>query len=556
MLRATYKQVPDNPVLFFLIITGQTLWPIQLCITSLPPNVRMNFRYLLLAGVWLGPVKPMMDTILRPVLESIHKLYTEGLEITTPNGRKILKAKLLGCVFDLPAKAMSLNCKQWNGHYGCSYCLDEGTQVSHRRLYLPNDQHTPRIEKDTIQHAVEAVSNSAPVFGIKGPSILSPYLNIVKDVPIDYMHAALEGVIKTLLLKFWFNGKYKDYRFYLGRESGSIDEILNHIHPPHEFRRSTRSITTVKYWKASELRAWLLFYSVPILLNFLPFDYVHHLSLLVKSMHILLSTEISTSDLEAAENMLSVFYGIILKLYPQEVCTINVHSVIHLIDCVRNFGPLWSFSCFGFESGNGHFKKHCHGTRNVLPQLVTNYRFHQSFSDKKYKDQFGNEPLGRIRQKTLSEVYCQVLQKSGFATINNTTFTVFYRYRLNGTVYQAKVNDSRLRDSSVCMFTRKDGKKAVASIRCFCFCNKTPIAIIKVFSNMKNAFTQIPPATISELCPYALNSTCIFSVNKLSSSDPFHSIPVSSIIKKCVHVSIKNNPLDFIVPLPNNFEHH
>ena len=40
----------------FLI--GQSIWPVQLCITSLPPDIRMNVKYLLLAAVWLGPVKP------------------------------------------------------------------------------------------------------------------------------------------------------------------------------------------------------------------------------------------------------------------------------------------------------------------------------------------------------------------------------------------------------------------------------------------------------------------------------------------------------------------
>ena len=102
--------------------------------------------HLVLAGVWLGNVKPDVSIILKPVLQKIHHLYTEGVHITTPNGPKILKAKLLACVFDLPAKAMALNFTQWNGRYGCSSCLDIGTQVSHRRLYLPNDEHKPRSE--------------------------------------------------------------------------------------------------------------------------------------------------------------------------------------------------------------------------------------------------------------------------------------------------------------------------------------------------------------------------------------------------------------------------
>lgn len=114
--------------------SGQSLWPIQLCVTSLPPNIRMDFRHLLLAGVWLGNVKPDMSIILQPVLDKIYHLSTEGINITTPNGPKTLKARLLSGVFDLPAKAMSLNFNQWNGAYGCNICLDVGVTVSHRLL--------------------------------------------------------------------------------------------------------------------------------------------------------------------------------------------------------------------------------------------------------------------------------------------------------------------------------------------------------------------------------------------------------------------------------------
>ena len=120
----------------------------------------MDLRYLLLAAVWLGPVQPPMALILQLVLDEIHQLYDKGIAISTPDGNKCLRAKLLCCVFDLPARAKALNFMQWNGRYGCTHCLDEGTQVSHIRLYLPNDNHTPRIEKDVLKYANEASSNS------------------------------------------------------------------------------------------------------------------------------------------------------------------------------------------------------------------------------------------------------------------------------------------------------------------------------------------------------------------------------------------------------------
>ena len=108
---------------------------------------------------------------------------------------------------------MALNMTQWNGHHGCRHCLDEGTRISRGiRVYLPDDEHMPRTEAQLFEHAQDATART-PRFGVKGLSVLSPYMNIIKDTAIDYMHAVLEGVVKTILHKFWLNGKYKNYPF-------------------------------------------------------------------------------------------------------------------------------------------------------------------------------------------------------------------------------------------------------------------------------------------------------------------------------------------------------
>ena len=332
-------------------------------ITNLPPKIRMNAEYLLLAGVWLGPVKPDMKIILQPILESI-----TNINLPLHEG-KSLKAMLLLAVFYLPAKAMALNCTQFNGEYGCTYCLDKGSYIAHRRLYLPNDSHSPRKFEETMKWADEAQKLKRPVFGVKGQSVLSEHINIIKSVPVDYMHAVLEGITKSLF-NCWFNPNYHKSKFYLGRKIPDIDRALLRIKSPHEFRRTPRSIRTSKYWKAAEYRAWLLCYAMPVLSNFLPRDYLHHLSLLVTSLHVLLGTSINSSNLEATHFMLMRFYELIPHLYPQILCTMNAHSLIHLCDFVHRWGPLWCYSTFGFENFIGYMKKHCHGTRNVLPQLV------------------------------------------------------------------------------------------------------------------------------------------------------------------------------------------
>lgn len=74
-----------------LLHAEQSIWPFHLCITSLPPEIRMNVDYLLLAGVWLGPGKPSnISVFLQPVLDKVCRLYQEGLALSTPSGLKVL----------------------------------------------------------------------------------------------------------------------------------------------------------------------------------------------------------------------------------------------------------------------------------------------------------------------------------------------------------------------------------------------------------------------------------------------------------------------------------
>ena len=45
-------------------------------------------------------------------------------------GEKIVKAELLCAVVDLPAKALLMNCNQYNGKFGCAICKAPGEMVN------------------------------------------------------------------------------------------------------------------------------------------------------------------------------------------------------------------------------------------------------------------------------------------------------------------------------------------------------------------------------------------------------------------------------------------
>ena len=49
--------------------------------------------------------------------------------------------------------------------------------------------------------------------------------------------------------------------------------------------------------------------------------------------------------------------------------TINMHSLLHLPEAVKNLGPLWAHSCFAFEAANGELLKFFHGSQSVEKQV-------------------------------------------------------------------------------------------------------------------------------------------------------------------------------------------
>ena len=123
------------------------------------------------------------------------------------------------------------------------------------------------------------------------------------------------------------------------------------------------------YFKAQELRSWLLFYSLPRLQRYLPSIYFQHLACLLEATHLLLGCNITKDDLIHAERLLSSFYDNFKDLYGEAVVGLNVHNLFHLQQCVRHWGPLWAGSCFGFESFNGEIMGLVHGTGNVAQQI-------------------------------------------------------------------------------------------------------------------------------------------------------------------------------------------
>ena len=142
------------------------------------------------------------------------------------------------------------------------------------------------------------------------------------------------------------------------------DNRLKTIKPPSWITRAPQSLSERKYWKASEYRSWLFFYSLPVMMSILPSSYYNHYALLCHAIYIL------NSKLKKANKLLQQFYHLFPTLYAERYLSCNMHQLLHLSDSVEQLGPLFTFSCFDHESCNGLLGKMVHSNRGIDKQIM------------------------------------------------------------------------------------------------------------------------------------------------------------------------------------------
>lgn len=409
---------------------------------------------------------------------------------------------------------------------------------------------------------------------------------MIRGVGIDYMHGALLGVVK-LLLSLWLNKAYHKDPWSLSKQLKEIDARYLHMKPPSCITRLPRSIVAnFGHLKASELRTFLLFYSIPCLYGILPEDYLQHFILLVESIYLLLKDSISLSDLNKATQMLKHFCLKMKELYGARYETYNVHCLLHLAERVCDLGPLWSHSCFCFEDFNGELRKLFCGTQGVVGQIVLAVSIQQKIpellpiladypSAKELYLKLNSQAISYNKKvKLFEDVY--VLGTSKTMTLEGAEQAIvesligpvkhalkFYRLLLRREViYSRKYSRVTKRNSYTVEFTKCHLQQAFGEIeyflQCFlvcpnaaycsetCSCNKpVGVAIVREFmknSDLKIARDQYTNASLGHLIPVKKEWECPEAVN------------IAEIKRLCIHMEPEDSNLSFIGIFPNTFE--
>ena len=152
-----------------------SVWPIQVMINELSYNDRRE--NILLVGLWYSTTKPDMNTFLDPFTKELCDLKNNGIDFIHPSSKVLTNIKVHSIIasVDSVARPMIQNIKQFNGKFGCPYCLNEGAIRSvgrgQSRMYI-GSLGTKRTLQQHLDDCDFVNLNGYIRRGVKGASVL------------------------------------------------------------------------------------------------------------------------------------------------------------------------------------------------------------------------------------------------------------------------------------------------------------------------------------------------------------------------------------------------
>ena len=544
-----------------------SLWPILITCNELEPVTRR--KNVMVAGLWFGKSKPEMATFLQPFVEEMQSLCMTGMSWVHPVTNREIQSKvlMLQCCCDSVARCMMQGLTQFNGQFGCNWCVHEGKVMPKGRGYVRtypvlDDEPEKRTHLSFVNDAQTALTAGTSCHGVMQASpllLLNPCgFDIVDSFSVDYMHAVLLGVARQCA-RFWFDSSFSSEPWYLGRHVAEIDRRLTGICPPSDVRRLPRPVKDRKFWKATEWRAWLLFYSIPVLSDVLPVKYLQHWLILVECICVFLASRITFAEIELCKKRLAFFVKNVEVLYGSEHVSFNMHQLLHLPDTVANFGPLWCSSNFTFEDCNGQLLKFFSGTRYVPQQVARSFLLWRSVQHVRNTnrnaesscivDQLLDKLAGRYLHGKNAVVTDSGVALLGLPSVCQLTATelellepyvvvcsgevqVYRRAIINGKPYCTKAYGASLRSNNYTVVVESNLlgeiikllliRDVLGAEHCFAF--------LQIFRR-----ETLPP-----FWKHGQTKTVLTFMHKVAETDTVIAVPATDILAKCVAVKVDN----------------
>lgn len=511
--------------------TSASLWLIQVYQGYIQPSQRYMMKNILIIAAHFGKTISLFD-FFYPLLNEMRSVVDNGgITIIHNKQQYRFMPLLLGACCDIPATEHLRETAGYAGHFACGYCEHPGISIKRDANSKPYIRYVKgsfvnRTHDSFIEAYNQLKYNKEPVCGVKRVScmIAAHSFDLVHGFSIDHMHCAELGVMKKLL-KLWLDTNNNKEPYYIKKKDQVIlsNRILI-LKPVSEITRGPRSIFSRGEFKANELRNLLLFFLRFSLPGLLDRKYINHFHLFSTSMYTLLKENISPESITDAQMKLNEFADTFEDLYGKHNVTMNLHLLRHMPDAVKQLGPLWTQSSYGFESNNGTVIKSNTSAKDMTFQLVWKYIMKHSVNvADENKSDFS---LGRKKTLKLNSDESQLFVEKGIELENVEYLTIYTDFVLRGVHYKSQQSNKTARIDHFVKL--KNG--ALASVMYYTDINSNLYAVIDNYEIVNTHDHLIE-----------INRTFVKNI-----------VQANQIMKKIIF--LKYGLREFVTEFPNNFE--
>ncbi|GET53241.1 hypothetical protein GLOIN_2v1486519 [Rhizophagus irregularis DAOM 181602=DAOM 197198] len=208
------------------------------------------------------------------------------------------------------------------------------------------------------------------VHGIRWTEVLRlPYMDPIRFAVVDPMHCLFLGVAKWIIKSIFVNQKkltMEQLRVAQNRmDNIDLPSDIGRIPPKIAIGNDGFSNLTADQWKT-----FIMIYSTSILWDMLDDNDRKILGHFVRACNLLVARFITDDDLKEAQERIKDMAYLIEYTYGPEFITSNIHLALHIPDCCRDYGPIYSFWLFPFERLNGYIGSYPNSNRQIEPELM------------------------------------------------------------------------------------------------------------------------------------------------------------------------------------------
>ncbi|CAF1127023.1 unnamed protein product [Rotaria sordida] len=387
------REIEDNA--FTMIINSDggstsnkylSLWPFILTLNELPIPDRRYLENILVAGIIPTGKKPtnsVVQTCLNLIYEQLIQLEL-GLEfyINDMDQRKIIHFYNIASCTDKPAAALMENVVQYNAEYGCPKCFHAGELYHGQRRVGANEvKFTIRVypftdfqlrTQDKCSQIVEELANYSNQINNNNPIRIKKTTALAKTKTKKQKKEARYGHLGAFkqLLRLLFNSEYRRERWSLFKNITEIDELLSLVQTPSTTQRRFRSLKHIAKYKGSEFRCLFHFGSTAILQCMNDNELKTLLLSFVTAINLASANYVTDERIEAVKKLLNYFVQHFQNIFGLRHMSSNIHSLLHIHECLKFIGPLWFYSTFAFEGIDKDLISTVHGTTEFAKQLI------------------------------------------------------------------------------------------------------------------------------------------------------------------------------------------